>query len=60
MADVSNIIIRVYNVERFVLKSFPLAGAEMPRRGKIYGVFNMLLKPHTCVSWLSSISAVPQ
>lgn len=34
LLNVNNIIVKVYN-ERFVMKSIPLAGADMPRCGDI-------------------------
>lgn len=58
-ANVSKIIVELSNVERFVMKSIPLAAADMPTV-VMYDVFSTLLKPHTYVSCSRSISVAPR
>lgn len=59
-ANMSEMIVKLYNVERFVMKSIPLAAADMPSRGDVR-CFQHALKPHTYyVSCLSSISVAPR
>lgn len=56
-ANMSEIIVELYNVERFVMKSIPLAAADVV----MYDVFSTLLKPRTYyVSCSSSISVAPR
>lgn len=59
-ANRSKIIVELYNGERFVMKSLPLAAADTPTV-VMYEVFSTLSKPRTCyVSCSSSISVAPR